>query len=506
VGTKQSFGPFVLDPEGRALNRDGTRVVVGQRGLALLRALLDADGQPVSKGVLLERGWPGTIVEEVNLSVQIAALRKALGTTSDGEAWITTVPRVGYRLLQRPAPGVVAGAKSLPTVAVLPFHNLSGDAEQEYFADGIVDDLIAALSRFRSVVVVARSSSFAYKGRSVDLRQIAKELGASYLLEGSVRRSSGKLRIVVQLADGASGAGLWAETFDGILDDLFKFQDRITRSVAGVVEPHIQQAELDRSRRERAGSIAAYDLYLRGAANIYFYTAEANADAVRLLERAIEIEPTNGLYLCFAAWALEHRITVGWPPVGGDDKARSVDLAHRAVQLAGDDARVLARCGLILQSMGREYERGLLIVDRAVELNPNDAPVLVDGGVAHLLGGDLGQAERLLRRAIEIQPNNAYDAMGVLANVLSSLNRFEEALAWAAKAIAINSKYVPSHWIMVSANVHLGRMDEARDALEKLLDLSPGLTVRKIAVVIPKDARRDFMMHEGLRLAGLPVE
>lgn len=282
--SRHEFGPFVLDAQA-GLTRDGTPVPVGQRALSLLGALADANGAVVGKAELMECGWPGTIVEEGNLSVQIAALRKALGQAPDGTEWIITVPRTGYRLLR---PGALSQAQALPvrpTLAVLPFTNLGGDAEQSYFADGVVEDIITALSRFRSFAVVARNSSFIYKGRAVDVREVARELGVRYVLEGSVRRGGDRLRIAAQLVDAVSGAHLWAQSFDGRLDEVFDFQDRITESVAALVEPHIRAAEIERSRRERPGSISAYDTYLRVLPRIMSESPVENEAAHRMLAR-----------------------------------------------------------------------------------------------------------------------------------------------------------------------------------------------------------------------------
>ena len=262
-----AFGPFILDLVRGELRRDGEFVSVGQRGIALLSALLRADGKPVSKAELMEQVWPGMIVEEGNLTVQIAALRKLLGTSPGGHDWITTVPRIGYRLLRMEAPmAVKAEPAVLPSLAALPFQNLSGDPEQEYFADGVVEDIITALSRFKSFAVIARNSSFIYKGRSVDVRQVASELGVRYVLEGSVRRAGERLRISAQLIDGSTGAQLWAQNFDGERGEVFDFQERITESVASVAEPQIQKAELEHARTGRKGIVAAYDLFLQARA------------------------------------------------------------------------------------------------------------------------------------------------------------------------------------------------------------------------------------------------
>jgi TolB-like protein len=252
------FGPFVFDP-AHGLLRGGEPVAIGHRGMALL----EADGQPVVKARLFELAWPGTIVEEVNLSVQIAALRRALGRDAEGREWITTVPRVGYCL---PRPGETPpGPTGLrrASIVVLPFSNMSSDPEQDYFADGVVEDLITALSRFKSFAVVARSSSFAYKDRAADVRVVAEELGVRYVLEGSVQRRGGHLRVTAQLIEGETGIHLWAESFDGELSNLFDFQDRITEAVVGLIEPEIRKAEIERARRRRPEDLDAYDLLLR---------------------------------------------------------------------------------------------------------------------------------------------------------------------------------------------------------------------------------------------------
>jgi len=290
VEPRHTFGPFVLDVGCSLLQRNGKSVAIGQRGLALLQALLEADGGILSKAVLMERVWPDTIVEEGNLTVQIAALRKSLGPTPDGREWIATVPRVGYRLA-RPIDGsgkTDVAFSVTPALAVLPFANLSGVAEQDYFCEGVVDDIITALSRFKSFAVIARNSSFVFRDRAVDVRRVAKELGVRYVLEGSVRRGGNKLRITARLVEGVGGVHLWAQSFDGELDNVFEFQDDITERVATIVGPLIQRAEIDRSRGERPGSIAAYDIYLRALSKILTESASDNAEAVALLTEGLD--------------------------------------------------------------------------------------------------------------------------------------------------------------------------------------------------------------------------
>ncbi len=497
------FGPFVFDRGRGALLRAGKPVAVGQRGLALLAALGASDG-PVAKAALLEAAWPGMVVEEGNLTVQIAALRKALGRQPDGQEWIVTVPRVGYRLIRADLPGW-GGEPRLPAIAVLPFQNVGGDPKEEYFADGIVDELITALSRFQSFTVISRSSSFARKGHVGDIRQIAGELGVRYVLEGSVRRDDNRLRLVAQLTDGGDGASLWAQRFEGRLTDVFEFQDRITASVAALVEPQIQRAELERSRRERPESLAAYDLYLRAMAKIYEYSVETNSEAIGLLERAIAIEPANGVYLGTLAFALEHRISMSWPAYGPNDRARCLECAHEAVERASRNASILARCALAMQLAGEEYEAGLQVARQAAELNPNDSVVLLNSAIAELVGGDLDRSLALSFRSLEIQPDDAHATLNAIGNVYLAKGHYAEALEWSTRAMTLNRRYVPTHWSMVAGYVKLGRMEEARRAVAELLKVAPGLTVEKFASSSRTlDRSRDEMMVEALRQAGLP--
>ncbi len=497
-----AFGPVAFDPSSGRLRGNGTDISLGHRAAALLQTLITADQQPVPKSALLEAAWPGMVVEEGNLTVQIAALRKALGTRPDGQDWIVTVPRVGYRLV-REQPAKDQDESTLPTVAVLPFLNLSGDIEQDYFADGIVEDIITALSRFKAFAVIARNSTFAYKGRAIDAREIALQLGAAYLVEGSVRRAGNRLRITAQLVDGASGAHLWAQNFDGPTDDIFDMQDRITASVVALVEPKIQTAEIERSWRRRPESLVAYDYYLRGSRKLINNGDADNRAGLALLEQAIALEPGYALALAAAANGYESRVTTGWEPASADDRVRAMELARAALEITRDDALVLAHCGIVMQAMGNEYDQGLLILRRALEVNPNDVFVMFQVAVGHMWGGELDAAMDLFHRIIRVSPGATYGAMTGVAHVLLCLGKFEEALPWAAKALAEQPNFAVTHWVLIAAYAHLGRLDEARHALAAVLALEPGSSLGKIAHHT-KDPKRTTVMIDGLRMAGMP--
>jgi TolB-like protein/Tfp pilus assembly protein PilF len=500
------FGPFCLEPDNSRLLRDGSPVALGHRALALLHALAEAKGQLLTKSELMERVWPGQIVEEGNLTVQIAALRKAMGADSEGRDFIVTVPREGYRLIGGTVASPARQPNSVrPALAVLAFQNLSGDPEQEYFADGIVEDIITALSRFKSFAVIARNSSFAYRGKALDPRQVANELGVRYVLEGSVRRGTNRLRITAQLVDAMTGAQLWAQNFDSPAEDVFDVQDRITASVAAIIEPKIQQAEIDRSRRERPESLEAYDLYLRASQLLNTFRADANAAAIELLEKAMSMEPASAPVLAQAIYAYEHRCTMGWAPVSANDGARAIELVRSALAVARDDALLLVRCGFAIQAIERDFDQGLILVTRAVALNPHNVEVLFVAGAVHIWCGSLDEALRLFKRVIELSPGDTVNAYAGLAHVNIALGHYQEALEWAGRSYAENPNFDVIHWLLIAANAHLGRMEEARRWLRALQALSPGVTMASIqSGNTQKEPGRMAAIFDGLRKAGMP--
>lgn len=500
-----SFGPFHLDRQRGVLLRDGQPVPLGQRALSVLTVLAESPGRPVSKAELMARVWPGTFVEEGNLTVQIAVLRKALGETADGQSWILTVPRVGYRLLGGGATPLehVAESSDIPRLAVLPFRVLGGSPDQAYFAEGLIEDLILALSRFRSFGVLSRPMS----PKEGDARQAASELGVRYILEGSVRRTGDRLRLIASLVDVGGNAPLWAEQFDGSLDDVFEFQDRITESVATLIVPRIQTAEIQRSRRERPGSFAAYDIYLRALSKIISATEPDNAEAYELLSHAIAMEPNNPLLLSHAAWVVQFRLAMGWRPFGSDDRQLCGELARRGLEHANGDAMIMSHCGMALLEGAREYDLGMAAVKAAVEANPNNLSAVVCAGIAHLLCSDLDEAIRQFHRATRVGPGDpgAHFALCGLAHVHLIRGEYAESVSWAMRAFATNPNFDPTLWMLIAAHAHLGRMEEAHRFVQRLLQRRPGATVASIrSGQADKDPSRIAAVLEGLRLAGLP--
>lgn len=500
-----AFGPFVFDAARALLTRDGEPLPLGHRAATLLAVLLEADGETVGRDTLLERAWPSAVVEEANLTVQMAALRRALGQSDDGGDWILTVPRVGYRLPRRRE--TREAPHSLPAIAVLPFANLGADRSEDYFADGITEDLIIALSRFRSFSVVSRGSSFALRGRALDSREAGRLLGARYLLEGSVRRGSESVRVTAQLVDATTGEQLWSERLDGNPGEIFAMQDRITETVIGLVQPHIQKAEIERARRQRPENLDAYDLYLRALPMVHGTDPSAYVTAIELLRRASALEPNFALALALTGWTIEKRITLNMPPLGSDDAAAAVRLARAALALDPGDPLVLASCGWLLVILARDYDGGLAAARRARAANPNDILVLNVVGTCEMLAGDLLAGRRDFLRAVALGPNapEAYLNLTGIASSYVDSGENEEALAWGRRSLETFNEWPVTLWTLAAAAGNLGRLDEARGYVARLRELAPHFSLKSFSTMSGiGNVERWGRTFEGLRRAGLP--
>ena len=394
-----------------------------------------------------------------------------------------------------------------PSIAVLPFDNLSGDPEQDYFADGMVEDIITALSQLDQLFVIARNSSFTYKGRSVDVRQVSSELGVRYVLEGSVRKAGNRIRITGQLIEGANGAHLWANRFDGRLEDVFDLQDQITESVVGAIEPTLRKAEIERSRKMRPENLDAYDLYLRALPHTYAMRADDNTEALRLLHEAIELDPDYAPALAYAAWCYEQRLTRGWETTQESDAATSITLARRAIATNSDDANAMAAAGFVLLMVGRDYDAGLSTIDRALSINPNTAPISMFAGWANNFAGKSDVALSCFERALRLSPTDPggffFLTGAAMAHLLSG--RAEEALEMAGKSMALNPGWDTTQLVLAAASSQLGRSAEARAAVETLLAAAPLSTVSLYEELLRFRHEEDLaVILEGLRAGGLP--
>jgi len=386
-----------------------------------------------------------------------------------------------------------------PSVAVLPFQNMSGDPEQEYFADGVVEEIITALSRIRWLFVIARNSSFTYKGQAVDVKQVGRELGVRYVLEGSVRKAVGRVRITAQLIDAQNGAHLWADRFDGSLEDVFELHDKVALSVAGVIEPTLRAAEIRRSSTRPTCDLTAYDLYLRALALAFFWQRDTNDQALKLLEEAIERDPNYGLALVHAAAQHYNLHVTGWTDDPEASRVKGIDLCRRALQVAGDDPNVLGTAGFTLAYFGEEIAVAIGLVDRGLQLNPSFARCWQWSGWLNLWAGHTEPAIKHFETSLRLDPRerraNPFMGIGV-AHFFA--RRFEEARATLLQSLQEQPNWVPTYRFLASCYAQMGHLGEAREVVRRLRTLTN-------VIVPPAENWRDPDHREfylsGLRLA-----
>jgi TolB-like protein/tetratricopeptide (TPR) repeat protein len=511
-----AFGPFRLDTDAGMLFHGTEPTLLGQRAVSLLRALLERPGAPVSKNALIEAAWPGLAIEDSNLTVQIAALRRVFEDASGGANWIETLPRRGYRYVgpaiatdRLPDNATPPAAPSLampdrPSVAVLPFSNLSGDPEQEYFADGMVDDIITGLSRIKWLFVIARNSSFTYKGRAVDVKHVGSELGVRYVLEGSVRRAAERVRITGQLVDTASGAHVWAERYDRKLDDIFAVQDEIALSVVGAIEPSLRRAEIERVRRKRPDSLDAYDLVLQTQSDVYSGMPERVTKALVLLERALALDP--GYALAHAYAAMCHHCLFLRAGLREQNRAASIEHARAAIIHGQDDALALTFAGFSIGMDGHDHAAAFVALEAALDVSPSSAITYNVGGV---IFGWAGEAERAIEwgeQAMRLSPFDpwAWSAFHALTLGHFHRGRYEAAAKAAHKAVQLNPGHSISHMLLGASLVKLGRMEEAKAAAARVLELQPAFRYSRQFSGVNCAPALAVSLGEALRMVGLP--
>ena len=473
-----SFGRFRLDLGRRELRRDGEPVKLNGRALDILCALAEAKGEIVGKDGLMARLWPDRIVEEGNLHVHVSALRKSLDEHGEGHSYIVTVPGRGYRLagFTGAASGDSEAAPSprplpqpdKPSIAVLPFDNLNGYPEQQYFADGMVEEIITALSRIRWLQVIARNSSFTYRGQPTDMKLIGRELGVRYVLEGSVRRAGGRLRINAQLIEAETGAHLWADRFNGSLDDVFDLQDQVATSVACVIEPTLQAAEIGRSIRRPTVDLTAYDLYLRALA-LQHSPRDEFARAFDLLGQAVERDPQYGSALALTAYCYYRMDFHGWSQDVQTTRHNGLDFARRALRHDPENPEVLSRAACVFGYFGEGIHTAIALIDRCLELNSNYAMGWYRSGVLRNWAGQPEVALKHFDKYLELSPRGRH--VGYLTAICISLffyRRFEEAVAKMCECL----EHWPDHTLvcrfLAASYAHLGRLAEAREIVQRL--------------------------------------
>jgi TolB-like protein/class 3 adenylate cyclase/tetratricopeptide (TPR) repeat protein len=394
-----------------------------------------------------------------------------------------------------------------PSIAVLPFQNMSGDPEQEYFADGMVEDIITALSKFKSLFVIARNSSFTYKGKPVDIKQAGRELGVRYVLEGSVRKAGGRVRITGQLIDCETGTHLWADRFEGSLEDVFNLQDEVTGSVVGAIAPKVERAEIDRARRKPVENLNAYDCFLRGLAHTRVVTRESYDEALRLFYRAIELDPDFSTPYGLAARCYNIRMLQGWRTERDREEAETRRMASRVSAIGLDDALALCWSGFALFRLCREYDAGIALLDRGLSINQNLSDGWHTRGIASMILGQHEAAIEQSDRAIRLDPLDPeiYRPESIMALSHLLLGRYDEALTFATRALARQPKWMTALRALAAVHALTGNLAEARKIVIRIRQEDPKISMSGLQSIWGYQRPQDVaLLNEGLRLAGLP--
>jgi TolB-like protein/tetratricopeptide (TPR) repeat protein len=519
------FEDYALDTDRRELRRGAGLVAVEPQVFDLLEHLIRNRERVVSKDDLLASVWSGRVVSESALTSRINAARSAIGDSGEAQRLIKTIPRKGIRFVgaareeQRsaePSPTAFAAEQpsltlpfpDRPSIAVLPFQNMSGDPEQEYFADGMAEEIITALSRMHWLFVIARNSSFTYKGRPVDVKKVGRDLGVRYVLEGGVRRSANRVRITAQLIDASTGGHLWADRFDGASDDIFDLQDQVTVSVVGAIAPKLEQAEIKRAKHKPTGSLDAYDYFLRGLASFYQGSREALSEGLRLFNKAIDLDPDFASAHGMAAWCYVRRKASGWLTDPEKEIAEAGCLARRAVDLGRDDAVALCTGGFALAYIDHDLEAGALFIDRALVLNPNLATAWLASSFLRVWMGEPDVAIEHVAKFKRMSPLDPNIALALSASAFAHFfaERYDEASCQAEQVLQ-EGQNLQHQGLRISAvsNALAGRIERAEKAMARLRHIDPALRVSNLADLTPLRRPQDMAKYaEGMRKAGLP--
>jgi TolB-like protein/tetratricopeptide (TPR) repeat protein len=508
------FDDYALDAERRELLCGARQVEVEPQVFDLLLYLIRNRERVVPKDDIFASVWHGRIVSESALSTRINAARSALGDSGGEQRLIKTLPRRGLRFVgsvrEQPddaatgAAAPAAASAGRPSIAVLPFWILNSDPGEDYFADGVVEDITTALSRNRAFFVIARNSAFAYKGRQVDVAQVGRELGVQYVLEGSVRRSAGQMRITAQLIEAESGRHLWADKFDTDVSDVFAVQDQIVVRVVGAIAPQLEKAEIARANRPATGDLAAYDLYLRGLAHWNRWSREGNTEALRLFYAATEKDRDFSTPYGLAASCFLFARANNWD-TSFDDREIS-RLVERAAEIGNEDAVALCWAGHVHAIFFRDVDRALSLIDRALDLDVNLAVAWQRSGWVRGYAGDPDGAIESLNKAMRLNPldTRVFLTQSAMAFAHFIAGRDDEAAHWAEMALRLKPNWLPALRVAMVANGMRGRSKEAAQALKTYAQIDPEVSIAKIRDCYPLRRESDQQrLSIGLRKAGL---
>jgi len=516
-----SFEDFSLDSDRRELHHGEDFVAVEPQVFELLHYLICNRDRIVSKDDLIASVWDGRIVSESTLSSRLTTVRQAVGDSGETQRLIRTIPRKGIRFIgqvieqknDRPLlgsshPQAEPGLRipDRPSIAVLPFQNLSDDSAQGYFVDGIVEDITIALSQFSQLFVVARSSSFTYKGRNIDVKQVGQELGVRYVLEGSIRQAANQIRITAQLINSLTAVQLWAAHFDGALDQVFELQDQITSGVVGVIAPKIEQAEIERAKRKPTGSLGAYDYYLRGLASLYQDTKDANDEALRLFGKAIELDPNFATAYGMSALCYVGRHWKRWVVEQQKEVSETARLVNRAAALGRDDAMALSAAGMAAGLVVHDLDRAVALLDRSLLLNPNLAVSWVRSAWVRIFLGQFVLAIEHASRAIRLSPLDPLlvGMQSAIAFAYFCADHYEQSAVWAEKATKEQPNFGPALRVLAASSASMGRMKEAMEAFERLRETKGPLRISELWHFPFREPRYFEKYAEALRKAGFP--
>jgi len=519
------FSDHVLDSDRRELRRGGDAVALEPQVFDLLVYLLVCRDRIVTKDDLIESVWGGRIVSESTLTSRINAVRKAVGDNGRDQRLVRTIARKGVRFVgevrcelsgvavrdpvreaaEQPGPLARSSLPPLdrPAIAVLPFANRSEEAGQEYFSDGISEDIITALSKLRWFYVIARNSSFVYKGKAVPIRQIGEELGVGYVLEGSVRKEGNRVRITAQLSDVSTGRQIWSDHYDRSLADVFAVQDEITQSIVAAIEPQLYAAESFRAERKAPDSMDAWDLVMRALSHYWRVTRQDNMVAQALLEKAISIDPHFGQALGLLAASYGFGAHMGWIPMEELPQAERAALA--AIRADSEDPWAHHALGTVYL-FNRAFDDSLAEFELAIRLNPSFSPARGYYGVALAYCGRWQEGDLAARQALRLSPRDPFAAVycGIAAYAQFVGRKYEEAIRMSREALRQRSDFVGAHRVLVAAAGMTGQQPVAEAALRELYRAQPNVSLGWIAKQIPfkYDADREHYL-DGLRRAGL---
>ena len=515
------FSDQVLDTDTRELSRQDMPVALEPQVFDLVVHLMENRDRVVSKEELIEKIWHGRHVAESTLTSRINAARKAVGDSGAEQALIRTIARKGFRFVgrvQTAAESAVAAEPAVanretepqaplldrPGIAVLPFINMSGDRAQEYFSDGISEDIITALSKLRWFFVIARNSSFIYKGRCAHINEIARDLGVRYVVEGSVRRSDDRVRISAQLNDVTTGSHLWAERYDRRIEDVFAVQDEITEAIVAAVEPQLYAAESFRARHKPPGSLDAWDLVMRALSHFWRVTQEDNAATQTLLENAIDIDPRYGKALGLLAHSRIFGAHMGWTAMDSVIE-RATREAKAAVEADSEDA--WAHLGLAYSCLfTRNFDDAISEFELALRLNPNFALAQAFYAVTLCYGGRCSEGDAAIRRALRLSPRDPLAAIyyGGHAYIQYAVGNYGEAIGLARESMRLRADFVGAHRVLTAAAGMTGDRELAAIALRGLRQVQPNVSLEWVARELPMKRSEDREHYlDGLRRAGL---